>query len=446
MKKFIFISIFIIPLTLFAEVNLKPAYLSVKRDIEKSTYELNKLRDEISSERIKSSEEFENLKEEVFSLRKEYEGIREKLKEENLEKISEELSYLENDVKFTSSLIKEFRREMGKALIVPKIKEYSSSFKEIDKILEKSPIEAVSPLLRLVRKTIDESKKPDIFEGNCLDDEGIYHKGKFIVFGPISYFYSKDISGIVGINGESALPMVVYPLRKEKLMKLLNGEYTLMPLDISMGEAIKVEKFRKNWKDYIISGGIVMIPILGLGFLCFIIIIWKFFSLSRMKIGESATKEIADLVKENKFEEATEKIKLLGRPLSPILSEIIEHRSATREDIEEITHERVLSQLPFLQSHLSTLAVSASASPLLGLLGTVTGMIHTFNLVTLFGTGQAKLLSGGISEALITTEFGLAIAIPVLLIHAYFSRKVRKIIDTLELETLSLINAIKGMK
>jgi len=73
-------------------------------------------------------------------------------------------------------------------------------------------------------------------------------------------------------------------------------------------------------------------------------------------------------------------------------------------------------------------------------------MIHTFNLVTLFGTGQAKLLSGGISEALVTTEFGLAIAIPVLLIHAYLSRRVRKIIDNLEVETLSLINGIKETK
>ena len=72
------------------------------------------------------------------------------------------------------------------------------------------------------------------------------------------------------------------------------------------------------------------------------------------------------------------------------------------------------------------LSVSAAAAPLLGLLGTVTGMIHTFRLITMFGTGDARLLSGGISEALVTTEAGLMVAIPALLIHAWCLRRVRR--------------------
>ena len=106
-------------------------------------------------------------------------------------------------------------------------------------------------------------------------------------------------------------------------------------------------------------------------------------------------------------------------------------------------HERIITEIPILEKHLPTLAVCASAAPLLGLLGTVTGMIHTFNLVTIFGTGDARLLSGGISEALITTEYGLVIAVPALFVHAYLSRRVRGIIDTLEQTAIGFVNGLK---
>ena len=88
-------------------------------------------------------------------------------------------------------------------------------------------------------------------------------------------------------------------------------------------------------------------------------------------------------------------------------------------------YEASLAPQSSLERYLSILSVSASAAPLLGLLGTVTGMIHTFRLITMFGTGDAKLLSGGISEALVTTEAGLIVAIPALLIHVWCLRRAR---------------------
>jgi biopolymer transport protein ExbB len=106
-------------------------------------------------------------------------------------------------------------------------------------------------------------------------------------------------------------------------------------------------------------------------------------------------------------------------------------------------YEQILSQVPLLERFLSPLAVCASVAPLLGLLGTVTGMIHTFNLITVFGTGDAKLLSGGISEALITTEVGLMIAVPALLIHAYLSRRVRRAVALTQQTAIMFVNATK---
>ena len=84
-----------------------------------------------------------------------------------------------------------------------------------------------------------------------------------------------------------------------------------------------------------------------------------------------------------------------------------------------------------LNRGLPTVAVLAAVSPLLGLLGTVTGMIETFQSITLFGTGDPKLMSGGISQALITTQLGLAVAIPLVLFHSLLTGRVNRLVEQL---------------
>ena len=84
----------------------------------------------------------------------------------------------------------------------------------------------------------------------------------------------------------------------------------------------------------------------------------------------------------------------------------------------------------------------ATIGPLLGLLGTVTGMITTFNMISLFGTGDPRTMSSGISEALITTEYGLIISIPALLLHAFLSRRVKTVLGSMEQSSISFINGL----
>jgi biopolymer transport protein ExbB len=91
------------------------------------------------------------------------------------------------------------------------------------------------------------------------------------------------------------------------------------------------------------------------------------------------------------------------------------------------------------------MALTAAAAPLLGLLGTVTGMIKTFTLITIFGTGDAKSLSSGISEALVTTELGLIVAIPSLILHGLLSRMAKQKIGDLEQTSVSFLNGIAGI-
>jgi len=103
------------------------------------------------------------------------------------------------------------------------------------------------------------------------------------------------------------------------------------------------------------------------------------------------------------------------------------------------TQPKVMRLLPFI-------SVTAAVSPLLGLLGTVTGMINTFNMIKIFGTGDAKTLSGGISEALITTEFGLIVAIPAVLFYAFLSRYAKGYLGTMEGMAISFGNGVKALR
>ena len=119
-------------------------------------------------------------------------------------------------------------------------------------------------------------------------------------------------------------------------------------------------------------------------------------------------------------------------------------RSAARtiSECEAIFEAIRLKELSPIRRSLLLMRTCVGAAPLLGLLGTVTGIISTFKLITVFGTGDVKTLSGGISEALITTELGLIAAIPALLLHAYLSRKAKGITDRMEQSALSLVNGV----
>ena len=113
-------------------------------------------------------------------------------------------------------------------------------------------------------------------------------------------------------------------------------------------------------------------------------------------------------------------------------------KSATREERDDRLYAALLAQRNRLERGLGAIAMTASIAPLLGLLGTVSGMITTFKAMTLFGSGDPNVVSGGIAEALITTELGLVVAIPALLAHALMSRRVKSYFAQLENDAVQL--------
>ena len=131
-----------------------------------------------------------------------------------------------------------------------------------------------------------------------------------------------------------------------------------------------------------------------------------------------------------------------GSPLGAILAAGLANRNQGRDVMKESIQEAAGHVVHDLERYLNSLGTVAAVAPLLGLLGTVVGMIRVFTEITVQGTGNANALAGGISEALITTAAGLVVAIPALVMHRFFTGKIDTIVVGLEQETIKLVDAL----
>jgi biopolymer transport protein ExbB len=151
-------------------------------------------------------------------------------------------------------------------------------------------------------------------------------------------------------------------------------------------------------------------------------------------------------LREGNITEAEHRAKSIPGPAGAMLLEGARNARMPKELLDELMFEKILEVKPVLDRGLAMIGVTAAVAPLLGLLGTVTGMINTFKAITVFGTGDAKSLSSGISEALITTEYGLIVAIPALLLSAFLSRRVSGYLASLERLAINLVNGMSVIR
>jgi len=135
----------------------------------------------------------------------------------------------------------------------------------------------------------------------------------------------------------------------------------------------------------------------------------------------------------------------ISSPIAPIIRVILKNINRERDDIEKLAQAEAQKQIPQLEARLTALNTISSVSPLLGLLGTVTGMIKSFNVIAQGRVADAAL-AGGISEALLTTAFGLIVAIPCIIMYNYFARKVEEIVNDMEVYSLEIIDALSMKK
>ena len=430
------------------------AVLKTQTDIERDTQALIELRAEIDRDRKPLAERLEALQSDVAELRAEADRTRtvQRQSEQQQADLIAEAKSVEEECRFLLAMFSEYARSMGTragAADAPRLEEQLAALElnEVETGDFAKLSEAVDQLLAVSEQWNSERVGGCRFPGAAVDAEGIEHRGTFALFGPTAYFADDTMAGLAITRSGIAQPSVfseIPPEAVEAIRALVKGSETSVPLDVTAGDAIRIKEAKSSLFEQIKKGGFVMIPLLAVGFVALILSIWKAIELARIRIGNSAEARLAmEKVRAGQLDEARQLAQTIKEPLAALVSEAIEHRDSPREHLEEILHERVLGSLPRLERNLGTLAVLGGVAPLLGLLGTVTGMIHTFQLVTIFGSGDAKLLSGGISEALATTEFGLAIAIPVLLVHAFLARRARTILGALERAAVAMINDLK---
>ena len=269
--------------------------------------------------------------------------------------------------------------------------------------------------------------------------------------GPIQYFSSAENQGIL-VQEKNLMEPRLYDnfdeQEKRGIKSLVETGSGLVPVDITRGTAIKLREIDESLMDKIAQGGLTMYPLIALALFCLVVALYKLISINLYKVSnaENQVASVLTALEENNEASALDQCEKMGLPLGPVIKVGISHRNASREHIEELMYERVLVMLPRLEKLLTPLAVGASAAPLLGLLGTVTGMIHTFSLIQVYGTGDASVLSSGIAEALITTLVGLMIAVPALLMHAYLSAKVNKAVSTTQQSAIMFVNGLTMIK
>ncbi len=199
--------------------------------------------------------------------------------------------------------------------------------------------------------------------------------------------------------------------------------------------------------ELIKAGGLLMWPILVCSVISLAIIIERFWSLQQKRIApKHLVAQVWQWAKVGHLDNRRIQNLRISSPLGRILAAGLVNRAHEREVMKESIEEIGRQVAHSLDRFLNTLGTIASITPLLGLLGTVIGMIKVFAVITTHGVGDASILAGGISEALLTTAAGLSVAIPTLMFHRYFRGKVNDLVMTMEQEALKMVEVMQGLR
>ena len=421
----------------------------LKDAVDKSAKILSDTRNEL----IKNRADNNKARKEML---KEESNLKEKVSKNNkaLNDLLGEISAIETDIKQLEKKIEEDEdlfKKLDKLLIetdsvartwllpseLKLFKNNTKGLKGIEKLnavsSQTTEILSNTAAIRVIKGTIQDSKDNEV-------------SGSIILVGNIAELFISDDKKLAGIIYRDTGSVInrVEPFNTPEDIKALddltNGTASVIPFDLSGGVHLQFKAGNESLFEHIKKGGATVYPLLLLGLICLIAGLYKSFQLFTVSTNfDKPTVSVIEALKENNSpEEAAEAVK---GPMKDILVAAVQYKDVDKEQLEEILSEMVISKIPKYDRYLSLLSVGAAAAPLLGLLGTVMGIIKTFSLISVYGTGDAGPLSSGISEALISTEVGLCVAIPCLIWFTFLNRRLRTIIGNMEKSVLSFLNA-----
>jgi biopolymer transport protein ExbB len=441
---------FVLGVTSLQAQNEIPAALKqAENDLKQAIADLEKTRQAIATEKPKLTEDFRKIEKELLEKRRlvRIARLSKEDRAQELRQLQTDLSTRRQDANYLSSLLKDHalktttlsrpgspNLKINPIIIAAEMDNPSSSLQERLAILDSS--------VTHVEELLGGSTAP----GKAADPSGNISEGTFAALGPISYFLSDDKSsgGDVIPSKTAEIPHYI-PGNESKVSSLISGTSTTLPLDPTGGNARAMDEIDGGFIDMVNKGGLWVWPIMFLALLSLAFGLVKLAQFSRFREPTDAwVTAILAALRTGDRDKALQLASERNHPAGVVLAKLITVSENSTDLVEETLYEQLMSVQSKASSLLSVIAITAATSPLLGLLGTVSGMIATFNLITLFGSGDPKPLAGGISEALITTLFGLVVAIPALILHAFLSRRAQGIVQTTERLGLSFVNGLRA--
>lgn len=440
------------------ETSFGRASQSIQRQLQDSVAELSGLRDQIASEILPLSRKLNELENELVNVRSEYQQTSRILDSRTLDlsNLRTEIKSRQEEATYLSNLLGEYIRNFESRLHIAELQRYQTPLEEAKLAMENSGLTeeqvyaAQAELLSVALDRLNDALGGTVFDGTASDSTGSIHHGTFVIMGPCALFQSDDGKNIgtaeqrLGSLEPTAIAFGT-PEDTQAAAEIFDDYKGYFPLDPTLGSAHKIEQIKETVWDEVQKGGVVMYPIFGLAGLALLVALLKLLGIFFTWIqtpSQNRINALLDAVAKHDEKAVFDKVKKIRGPVGKMLSAGVKHLKEPTELIEEVMYEKVMAARLKLDRFLPFVAVSAASAPLLGLLGTVTGIINTFALITVFGSGDVKSLSGGISEALITTKYGLIVAIPSLLIHSFLSRMARSVVNQMEKAAVALMNQL----
>ncbi|MDQ7042414.1 MAG: MotA/TolQ/ExbB proton channel family protein [Sulfurimonas sp.] len=427
----------ILLLIAFIALSLQASQLdSLLLDVNKNTeaqLKMNKLREEVFLKDLQKSKKL--LRDIKLSLKKAKNRTKQlketfKAQKVTIQNQNKELEKNTGTLKNLFAISKQEARDLSSLL---KVSMTSTQLKNREKFLNEFSTSHSMPTINNLRKLwklyiqeIIESGKTETYEAQVVDTLGIQNTSTVTRVGLFSAFDKNEY-----IRYDDSIGQFVKMMRQPKGVSYVSQYYTtsnkVTPIlvDPTKGVLFHMLKEKATVMDRINQGGIIGYIILMLGILTIIYSIYKYITLV------SANSKMNKQMKSSQIDTTN--------PLGRILAAFEKNKNKNIETIESKMDTAILKELPDIQSGLPMIKLVAAVAPLLGLLGTVTGMIETFQSITLFGTGDPKLMAGGISQALMTTVLGLVVAIPILFIYNVVQSKSKKIIEILTQQSSVLV-------
>ena len=449
------IAALVLPVLGHGQALYEKAQASLEADNIEALNEQGKVREQIRQEKAPLTAELNKLKSRVESKRREIhnQALLKKTKKVNLSELIKNVEAREKSVDYVSTtLLTQFVEAFGSKVHITEQATYNPLLDDTKKIVrneELSREEKIIAQLKVVETSLDRLQNlvgGHTFPGQAFSG-GEASDGTFGLWGPVAYFSAGADKAGLAHRGKGEGQVDLIPLNTEEnqaiATTLANGSGSA-PIDATMGDALAIAGTHETAWEHIQKGGIWIYPILAFAALSLVVAVFKAIQISKIKDPDPQVLHRAlALLKENQDSEAFKMAQSdLPAPFNTMISSGITHRNDGKRLVEEVMYERILEAQPKLEKNLSFIQITASTAPLMGLLGTVTGMINTFKLITVFGTGDARSLSSGISEALVTTEFGLIVAIPSLIMYALLNRRVQGILSDMDKLSAAFLNGL----